>query len=92
MPRLKKYPDELMDRGVRLVFSRYAARALVTRLADELEHTHPDAAGSLREGVDDSAHGDPAGHHGQAPTHVGVDEPPGVDDRHRAITCGPRAS
>jgi hypothetical protein len=63
-----------------------------TRLADELEHTHPGAAGSLRKGMDDTAHGDPAGHHEQAPTHVGADEPLGVDDRHRAITCGLRAS
>ncbi|MGZ6569310.1 MAG: hypothetical protein ACXVE9_18190 [Solirubrobacteraceae bacterium] len=40
-----------MDRGVRLVFSRYAARSF-TRLADEVEHMHPGAAGSLREGMD----------------------------------------
>jgi hypothetical protein len=28
MPRAKKYPDELMDRGVRLVIENHAARGM----------------------------------------------------------------
>ena len=45
-------------------------RALVHAARGRGRALHPGAAGSLREGMDDTAHGDPAGHHGQAPTHV----------------------
>ena len=55
----------------------------LTRLADELEHTHPGAAGSLREGMEETLTVIRLGIKRQAPPHAGVHEPVRVDDRHR---------
>ena len=55
----------------------------LTRLADELEHTHPGAAGSLREGMEETLTVIRLGIKRQAPTHTRVNESVRVDDRHR---------
>ena len=55
----------------------------LTRLADELEHTHPGAAGSLREGMDETLTVILLGIKRQAPPHTRDHQPVRVDDRHR---------
>ena len=53
-------------------------------LALELDHAHPGAAASLREGHGGDADGHPPGDHRQAQAHPPVDQPVRVDDLHRA--------
>ena len=47
----------------------------LTRLADELDHTHPGAAGSLREGMDETLTVIKLGIRGKLRTHARVHEP-----------------